>query len=72
MQALGARALAIAEDSVDLADANYRVALASGLEEDDRLVLYLPVLQLIAFHRSIAKGLDPDQPKNLTAAVVLA
>ena len=72
MQGLGARTLAIAEDDDGLANATYRVPLASGLSEDERLVLYLPVLQLIAFHRSIAKGLNPDQPKNLTAAVVLA
>jgi len=45
--------------------------LGSGLPEADRLVLYLPVLQLIAYHRSIAKGLDPDQPRNLTAAILL-
>ncbi len=72
MQALGARTLGIAENGDGLANATYRVALDSGLSEDERLVLYLPVLQLIAFNRSIAKGLDPDSPKNLTAAVVLA
>jgi glucosamine--fructose-6-phosphate aminotransferase (isomerizing) len=33
--------------------------------------LYLPVLQLMAFYRSIAKGLNPDRPKNLTAVVQL-
>jgi glucosamine--fructose-6-phosphate aminotransferase (isomerizing) len=34
-------------------------------------VLYLPLLQLLAFHRSIAKGLDPDSPRNLAAVVSL-
>jgi glucosamine--fructose-6-phosphate aminotransferase (isomerizing) len=72
MRALGARTLAVAEDSAGLADATYRVALDSGLSEDERLILNLPLLQLVAYHRSIAKGLDPDRPRNLTAAVVLA
>ena len=35
------------------------------------VLLYLPVLQLLAFHRSLAKGLNPDRPKNLTAVVQL-
>jgi glucosamine 6-phosphate synthetase-like amidotransferase/phosphosugar isomerase protein len=28
-------------------------------------------LQLMAFYRSLAKGLNPDRPKNLTAVVQL-
>jgi predicted deacetylase len=36
-----------------------------------RGVLYLPVLQLMAFYRSVAKGLNPDRPANLTAVVKL-
>ena len=34
-------------------------------------VLYLPPLQLLGYHRAIAKGLDPDNPRNLTAVVYL-
>ncbi len=34
-------------------------------------VLYLPALQLMAYHRAIYKGLDPDRPRNLDAVVVL-
>jgi glucosamine--fructose-6-phosphate aminotransferase (isomerizing) len=33
--------------------------------------MYLPVLQLMAYHRSIAKGLNPDRPNNLTAVIKL-
>jgi glucosamine--fructose-6-phosphate aminotransferase (isomerizing) len=72
MRTLGARTLAIAEDGAGLAVATYGVALDSGLSEDERLILNLPLLQLVAYHRSIAKGLDPDRPRHLTAAVVLA
>jgi len=34
-------------------------------------VLYLPILQLLAFERALANGRDPDNPHNLTAVVVL-
>ena len=34
-------------------------------------ILYLPSLQLLAYHRAIAKGLDPDNPRHLTAVVYL-
>jgi len=64
MRNLGANILAIGERDTD-------VAFASGLPEDIRDVLYLPVLQLMAYYRSVGKGLDPDCPKNLTAVVEL-
>jgi glucosamine 6-phosphate synthetase-like amidotransferase/phosphosugar isomerase protein len=34
-------------------------------------VLYLPVLQMMACYRAVAKGLNPDQPHNLDAVVRL-
>lgn len=64
MQAKGGRVLALAESGA-------QVAFESNLPEVARGVLYLPVLQLMAFYRSLAKGLNPDRPKNLTAVVVL-
>jgi glucosamine--fructose-6-phosphate aminotransferase (isomerizing) len=48
-----------------------QVEFASGIPEPARGVLYLPVLQLMAFYRSVAKGLNPDRPNNLTAVVKL-
>jgi len=47
------------------------VQFESGIPESIRGVLYLPVLQLMAFYRSVAKGLNPDKPNNLTAVVKL-
>jgi len=47
------------------------VELKSGLNEWERGPLYLPFLQWVAFHRSRSKGLDADQPSNLTAAIHL-
>lgn len=60
----GARVLALAERSAD-------ATLESGMPETLRNVLYLPVLQLLAYERSLWKGLDPDRPHNLDAVVVL-
>ncbi len=47
------------------------VLFASQIPEQVRGVLYLPVLQLMAYYRSLAKGLNPDRPNNLTAVVKL-
>jgi len=55
-----------------LAEANARFNFQSGISAPVRNVLYLPALQLMSFYRSLAKGLNPDQPKNLSAVVVLA
>ena len=73
MQVLGARRMAITESAADLAPgaAGEQVFLQSGLSQANRIVLYLPVLQLLAYQRAMAKGLDPDGPRNLTAVVTL-
>jgi glucosamine--fructose-6-phosphate aminotransferase (isomerizing) len=64
MQALGGQTVTLAESNAD-------ISFESGIPESVRGVLYLPILQLMAFYRSLAKGLDPDRPKNLTAVVQL-
>jgi glucosamine--fructose-6-phosphate aminotransferase (isomerizing) len=64
MKMLGATVTSFGEKDAD-------VTLNSAIPEDVRGVLYLPVLQLMAFYRSVAKGLNPDRPKNLTAVVQL-
>jgi glucosamine--fructose-6-phosphate aminotransferase (isomerizing) len=64
METLGATVAGFGESDAD-------VEFKSGIPESVRGVLYLPVLQMMAFHRSIAKGLNPDRPNNLTAVVKL-
>jgi glucosamine--fructose-6-phosphate aminotransferase (isomerizing) len=64
MKMLGGTVSALGEAEAD-------VAFGSGVPESVRGVLYLPVLQLMAFYRSVAKGLNPDRPENLTAVVKL-
>jgi len=64
MKMLGGRVTSLGESGAD-------VSFKSQIPEQVRGVLYLPVLQLIAFYRSVAKGLNPDRPANLTAVVKL-
>lgn len=54
-----------------LGEADAEIVFESGVAESVRGVLYLPVLQLMAYYRSVAKGLNPDRPSNLTAVVKL-
>lgn len=69
MQQLGASTLAIAETGREVSNASYVLELHSGLPDIDRGPLPLPILQLMAYYRSLSKGLNPDQPENLDAVV---
>jgi glucosamine--fructose-6-phosphate aminotransferase (isomerizing) len=73
MQGLGACTLALTEDGSAFSGwrPDHLVELRSGLDEWERGSLYLPVIQRMAYHRAMAKGLDPDQPNHLTAVVEL-
>jgi glucosamine--fructose-6-phosphate aminotransferase (isomerizing) len=64
MKMLGGRVTSLGESDAD-------VSFQSQIPEQVRGVLYLPFLQLMAFYRSVAKGLNPDRPENLTAVVKL-
>jgi len=73
MEQLGARTLAIIENRDNLGGwrPDHMIELSSGLNEWVRVPLYLPLMQLMAFHRSMAKGLDPDNPQHLSAVIEL-
>ena len=64
METLGGAVISLGEKDAD-------VNFESGIPESVRGVLYLPVLQLMAFYRSLAKGLNPDKPNHLTSVVQL-
>ena len=68
MAELGARVLAIGPAP---ANAHDMVILPADLPTWCRPVLYLPVLQLLAYHRAIHNSCDPDQPQNLSAVISL-
>lgn len=64
----GATVLAIAQTRIE----NHQtVRLPADLPGWCTPVLYLPVLQLLACHRALVKGCDPDKPHNLSAVVSL-
>jgi glutamine---fructose-6-phosphate transaminase (isomerizing) len=73
MQKLGARILVLTDDvsRTDWTGIEYVVELQSGLNEWERGALYLPFIHWMDYYRTLAKGLDPDRPTNLTAVVEL-
>lgn len=64
VQRQGARAYLIGGQPAD-------AALDSGLPEELRGPLYLPLGQLLSYGRSIKKGLNPDRPFNLEPVIML-
>jgi glucosamine--fructose-6-phosphate aminotransferase (isomerizing) len=70
VRALGASVLAIAENGKGVV-ADYMVELHSGLDELASRMLAMPFLQLVAYYRSLYRGLDPDHPNHLDAVVRL-
>lgn len=71
MRALGGKTLVISEDPIPTEAADFQVNFHSGLAENNRGVLYLPLLQLLGFYRARNNGQNPDHPHNLAAVIVL-
>ena len=72
MRELGAGILAIMESSNDeIMSLGEVVQLETKLPAWARPVTYLPILQLMAYYHSLAKGMDPDHPTNLAHVVHL-
>ena len=69
MQARGAQALAVSD--AHSASWSHMITLGSDVPAWGRPVLYLPVLQLMAYYRALANGQNPDRPTNLEAVVSL-
>ncbi len=68
---LGAKILAICDsaDSAITQAADYVVELNSGLSDYARLILYMPITQLLGYYQSLSKELNPDEPANLSQVV---
>lgn len=64
MKAIGATTFSIGEKDTD-------ISFESGLPEVIRNILYIPLLQVMAYYRSLKKGLNPDKPRNLTSVILL-
>lgn len=73
MQNLGARILILSESCSNRMEeiTDKIIILENDLPKGWHYPLYLPILQLTAFYRSLAKGLDPDHPANLDPVVLL-
>jgi glucosamine--fructose-6-phosphate aminotransferase (isomerizing) len=56
---------------LSIGESHTNISFMSGVEEVIRNILYLLFGQMMAFERSIAKGLDPDHPINLDPVVKL-
>lgn len=52
--------------------ATHSLVVDDRLSDWSRTILYMPALQLFAYHKAIALGLDPDKPRNLTQVVVIS
>lgn len=70
MRQPGANTVVIGDD-LDGFDSDETFELMSGLSDKSRGVLYLPLLQWMAYYRTVKKGLNPDKPRNLNQVVVL-
>ncbi len=69
MQARGAQILEI---SAGEASFEQHVSIPDGVPAWARPILYLPVLQLMAYYRALFNNQNPDKPNNLDAVVTIA
>ncbi len=71
MQGYGAKVLVVTtEKGEDTAFADYVFEIGGkDLSDDARSVLCLPLLQYLGFYTALKKGVNPDQPRNLTQVV---
>jgi glucosamine--fructose-6-phosphate aminotransferase (isomerizing) len=65
----GAHVAKVSPHASDVADTS--LVLPAGLSDVARAPLYLPAVQLTAYHRARSLGLNPDEPRNLDQVVVL-
>ena len=65
----GAHVARISPHASEAADTS--LLLPPGMSDVARGPLYLPPVQLLAYHRARAVGLNPDEPRNLDQVVVL-
>jgi glucosamine--fructose-6-phosphate aminotransferase (isomerizing) len=73
LKQLGAKILVLTSEMIESVEkyVEYQVKVNGEFGDIFNPLLYMPVLQLLAFYRAIAKNINPDKPKNLTAVVKL-
>jgi glucosamine--fructose-6-phosphate aminotransferase (isomerizing) len=67
MKALGGNVLVICDhDRGEFTPyADYLIELNTDLGDGVRNILYMPILQFMAYYKSLSEGQDPDNPRNL-------
>jgi len=68
MQTKGATILAIAQTPTEF---EHTIVLPDDVPAWSVPILYLPILQLVAYHRALFNQQDPDNPHNLTQVISL-
>src|SRR5215207_3934624 len=59
-------------DGWDLSGIAKEIALGDRVPEHALGLLYLPLLQLLAYHRALHNGVNPDESRNLTSYIELS
>ena len=59
-------------DGWDLSELAAEIPLGDRIPEHALGLLYLPLLQLLAYHRALHKGVNPDESRNLTSYIELS
>ncbi|MCD6519205.1 MAG: SIS domain-containing protein [Anaerolineae bacterium] len=67
----GAYVAIVANDAQGLGGFDRIFSLGADVRERARAVLYLPFVQLLAYHRAMGRGLNPDRPRNVVMAIRL-
>lgn len=67
MKALGGVTWAVCDraDQAVAKETDYLLEVGSGLGEYTRGILYMPAIYYMAYYRTLASGLNPDEPHNL-------
>ncbi|NYB52179.1 MAG: glutamine--fructose-6-phosphate transaminase (isomerizing) [Methanobacteriaceae archaeon] len=73
VKARGARVIGLgsSEDNVLKYEAHDMIEFAPEISEILSPLLYVVPLQLLSYHISVARGIDPDKPKNLAKCVTV-
>jgi glutamine---fructose-6-phosphate transaminase (isomerizing) len=58
-------------DGWDLSEISTQIALSERVPEHALGLLYLPLLQLLAYYRALHNGVNPDESRNLTSYIEL-
>lgn len=67
---IGGKIVVVGEPGSEV-NADLHCQLPANIPDEERLILYAPVIQLLALNIALHKGLNPDNPRHLTQVVRL-